>query len=347
MRVFHGIDRFTPPRQGVALTIGNFDGVHRGHRRLLAVAGEPVGGLPVPAHPAPGQSVSGQRLPVIALTFEPHPATVLTPQRVPPRLTTAAEKLALLAACGADGVIVLRSRPELFALTADEFLTRFVERCRPVHLVEGVSFRFGHGRAGTVDTLREYARRRGCVLTVLEDVSCREVPGNPPISSSTIRELIRTGRVEHAAAMLGRPHRIVGRVGHGESRGAQIGFPTANIEDIPQLVPGHAVYAAVARLFDGRAHLAVVNVGPQPTFDQLAPRVEAHLLDFNGRLRGQVLGLYFLRRLRGQIRFASPAQLAEQIGRDVAAARERCADWARAVGEPDIPLLPTEGHGLA
>lgn len=332
MEVFQGIDRFEPPSGGVALTIGNFDGVHRGHQRLLAVAREPL---------------AGQRLPVIAMTFEPHPASVLTPQRVPPRLTTAAEKLALLAAFGADGVIVLRSQPELFGLTAEEFLACFVERCRPAHLVEGVSFRFGHGRAGGVDTLREYARRRGCALTVLEEVTSRNVPGNPPINSSTIRELIRTGHVEHATAMLGRPHRVVGRVGHGENRGARLGFPTANLEEIPQLVPGHAVYAAVAQLSGGRAYLAVVNVGPQPTFDQLTPRVEAHLLDFSGRLNGQMVGLSFLRRLRGQIRFAGPDELAGQIARDIASTREQCGDWRRVLHEPGIALLPEEGQGLA
>jgi riboflavin kinase/FMN adenylyltransferase len=325
MEVFHGIESFRPPEQGVALTVGNFDGVHRGHQRLLTAAREPL---------------NGQRLPVIVMTFEPHPATVLTPQRVPPRLTTPAEKLALLAAFGANAVIVLRSRPELFTLTAGEFLERFVEPCRPAHLVEGSSFRFGRGRAGHVDTLREYARRRGWALTILEEISSPETPGDPPISSSTIRELIRAGRVEHAAAMLGRPHRIVGRVGHGDSRGARLGFPTANLEEIPQLVPGHAVYAAVARLSDGSAHLAVVNVGPQPTFDQHTPRVEAHLLDFSGRLSGQVLGLYFLRRLREQIRFASLGELAAQIGRDIALTREQHPDWRRVLQEPTIPQIP-------
>ncbi len=327
MEVFHGIEHFRPPEQGVALTIGNFDGVHRGHQRLLAAAREPL---------------NGQRLPVIVMTFEPHPACVLTPRRVPPRLAAPAEKLALLAAFGADGVIVLQSRPELFRLAADEFLMRFVEPCRPAHLVEGVSFHFGRGRTGTVETLRDYARRRGWALTILEEISCPETPGNPPISSSAIRELIRAGRVEHAAAMLGRLHRIVGRVGHGESRGARLGFPTANLEEIPQLVPGHGVYAAVARLSNGAAHLAVVNVGPQPTFDQLTPRVEAHLLDFSGRLNGQMLGLYFLRRLRDQIRFADPVELAGQIGRDTALTREQYADWRRVLQEltiPEIPLL--------
>jgi len=307
MRVYDGIEHFTPPPGGIALTIGNFDGVHRGHRALLraaAAAARARGGL------------------AVAMTFEPHPATVLAPHRAPPRLTTAVEKAELLGQAGADAVVILRSEPGLFSATAEEFLERYVRRCRTFHVVEGENFHFGKGRSGTIDTLRSYATRHGLGLTVVAPVVSAELPGNPTIDSSAIREALQIGRVEDAGVMLGRPHRVVGVVGHGESRGARLGFPTANVEQTRQLAPGYAVYAGIAQLASGERRGAVVNVGPQPTFGQFEARIEAHLLDYSGELRGQPLGLWFVSSLRAQRRFAGAAELIEQLRQDVARGRE-------------------------
>jgi riboflavin kinase/FMN adenylyltransferase len=318
MKVYHDIKAFSAPGSGVALTIGNFDGVHRGHVALVQAA---------------AAEARRRQAPAVVVTFEPHPAAILAPHRAPPRLNTPDEKLALLGMSGADIVIVLRSEPALFAESAVGFLDRYIAPLRPFHIVEGESFHFGKGRAGSVDTLREHAPRLGYELTILEAVNCPELPGNPTVSSSVIREALQIGRVSDASIMLGRPHRIAGTVGHGESRGAALGFPTANIEDIAQLIPGFAVYAAIAEREEGERHPAVVNVGPQPTFNQDEPRVEAHLLDFKGDLRGRRLALYFVEALREQRRFAGPKELVEQIERDVSEGRRILS---RAIRLPDF-----------
>ncbi len=305
MHVWRSLDEFVAPPQGVVLSIGNFDGVHRGHQRLLEQAGE-----------------LGRRLglPVAAMTFDPHPLAVVAPERVPPALTTLEEKLALLRRAGAEHVLVLHSEQHLLRETAEEFLEQVVACCRPRALVEGPDFHFGRGRAGNVGTLEQFAPRWGYELHVVPEVYCEELPARPAISSSAIRQAVRDGgRVHEAQALLGRPYRIVGLVAHGEARGRQLGFPTTNLEQIPHLLPEPAVYAAIAQRQNGALHLAAVNVGPQPTFGQERVRVEAHLIDFDGELHGQRVGLHLLARLRPQIRFPGAAELVAQLRRDVAA----------------------------
>ncbi len=322
MRILRGLDSFEPPAGGCVLAIGNFDGVHRGHQALLRRA---------------RQIAEPHGVPVVALTFEPHPLAVLAPQRAPARLTTLDERLALLARAGADVVIVEPATRALLAVEPQVFVERLIERCGPRAIVEGPTFRFGHGRAGDVGLLRALGGRFGFEVHVLDQVRCDSIDDEPPINSSAIRRLLADGRVEDAAAMLGRPHRVVGLVGSGEARGRTLGFPTANLDDIPQMLPAHGVYAAVAQLDDAALYAAAVNVGPQPTFDQTAARVEAHLLDFSGELHGRRVGLWWLRRLRGQQRFDSPEALRRQLERDV--------EHVRALGDPravlgEAPLLP-------
>ncbi len=317
MEVFEGIERFEPPPRGVALTIGNFDGLHLGHQRLLLVASQRRG--------------AGQ--PIVAMTFEPHPVSILAPERAPQRLTTHAEKLALLERAGADAVIVLHSEPNLLQMSAEDFCRSVVARCRPRLVVEGPTFRFGHNRQGTPETLARELAGAGCEVVVLEQERCEVEEGRVPVSSSAIRDALSAGRVERAAAMLGRPHRITGVVAAGDGRGALLGFPTANLDEIAQLVPGHGVYGAVAQLADGRLIPAAVNVGPQPTFNQAQTRVEAHLIGFDEDLRGQRMGLHLVSWLRGQIRFTGPDALVEQLRQDVAAARA-----AAEGGRPSHPI---------
>lgn len=314
MQESDGLAEFAPPPAGVVLTMGNFDGVHRGHQQILALARQA-------ADEAGSNSKNGAggapAAPVVVVTFEPHPLAILAPDKAPPRLTTRADKLVLLARCGVDATIVLRSESALLSRQAEDFLAEVAARLRPLAIVEGPTFYFGRGRAGSVETLRRHADQYGYVLLEAPHVHCDDLPGRPAVNSSAIRAALRDGQVSHAAALLGRPYRIVGRVGHGESRGAQIGFPTVNLEDIPTLVPGHAVYAAVAQLESGAFHLAAVNIGPQPTFDQLTPRVEAHVVDFSADLRGQRVGLHFLERLRGQVKFSGVEALVAQLRLDV------------------------------
>ncbi len=322
MNVFDGIESFTPPAGGTVLTIGNFDGVHRGHQRIIRTANEIAGG-----HPG---AIAA------AVTFEPHPREILAPRHAPPRLTTRADKLALLERCGLAAAIVLRSEPALFQRSAQDFLSDIVRRCRPVALVEGASFSFGRGREGSVEMLRRHAGPFGYSLSVVDTFLCDELPGRPGVSSSAVRDAVGRGDVEAAAVMLGRPYSVSGTVGRGAGRGAAIGCPTANLDDVPQMIPGFGVYAAEAELPNGAGitretsglrgrWLAAVNVGPQPTFGGQTARVEAHLLDFAGDLRGRELRLHFKRRLRGQVKFGSAEELKGQIAADVRTVRATAA----------------------
>lgn len=302
-----GLSAFSPPPGGVVLSVGNFDGVHLGHRRLIETARRE------------GDKIAA---PIVAMTFEPHPLAILAPHRAPARLSTLHERLELLAAAGVDTTIVLHTDRDLLSITADEFLNLLARSCRPRVIVEGPTFNFGRGRAGSIVTLQEHAARLGYRAIIVDELYGRELGGNPPINSSAIRDALGDGRVADAAAMLGRPYRIVGIVGSGDGRGAALGFPTANIEAISHLLPAHAVYAAAAQLHDGTLRLAAVNIGPQPTFDQMSARVEAFVLDFEGLLRGKPLGLHLFAQLRGQEKFAGVDALVAQLHADVRRARE-------------------------
>jgi riboflavin kinase/FMN adenylyltransferase len=305
----------------LAVTIGNFDGVHLGHRRLIAQA-HAVGA----PHP----------LALVVVTFEPHPAVILAPERAPARLTTHSEKLALLDEAGVAASVTLRSEPALFEQSAETFLRALVGDLAPRWIVEGPSFRFGRGRAGSVDTLRALAGALGYRAVIIEPVAASG--GAAPVSSSGIRVLLSEGRVAEARAMLGRPHRITGLVGHGQRRGRTLGFPTANLEAVPQLVPGFGVYAAEAQLSDDRFFRAIVNVGPQPTFEQAVSRIEAHLLGFSGELHGQRLGLHFVSRLRAQAKFPSAEALRAQLREDAERARREAAVWVDGAVRGALPL---------
>lgn len=306
MQIINGIQRFRAEPGGCVLCIGNFDGVHCGHAAILAQA-----------------HAVGQRLgvPVVVLTFHPHPLRILAPGRSPAQLVTLAEKLALLQQHAVSACIVEITSPELLALSPADFLTLIISHCHPCAFVEGPDFRFGHGRAGTIATLQSQAQQGGYEVQVVEPVRGAELPEQPIISSTAIRRALLDGRIADARAMLGRPYRIAGTVGDGAGRGATLGFPTANLTAIPHLLPACGVYAAVAQLSSGALHLAAVNVGLQPTFDGRESRVEAYLLDFVGDLRGRRVALHLIRRLRAQTEFKATADLVAQIEVDVAAVR--------------------------
>jgi riboflavin kinase/FMN adenylyltransferase len=275
------------------------------------------------------RAAQARRATSIVITFEPHPLAILSPQRAPARLTTLAERLTLLEGAKAHAAVILRSEPALLSLGAAEFVDRLARFVGPRVLVEGPTFNFGRGRAGSIDTLRELAPRYGYEVHAVGEVHCDALAGRPAINSSAIRAALSEGRVEDSRLMLGRPHRIVGEVRGGQQRGVQLGFPTANVEAILHMLPAHAVYAAIAQRADGALSLAAVNIGPQPTFAQQEARVEAHLLDFDGDLRGQRLGLHLLSRLRGQTRFDSVASLAAQLRVDVERVRASSGELAK------------------
>lgn len=314
MQAYDGLSQFDAPTEGVVLTIGNFDGVHVGHQRILAAARESA------------RQAGGIR--VVAMTFEPHPSAILAPHRAPARLTTHAEKLELLGRHGADQAIVLRAEPSLFAQPAIDFLNEVVLRCRPRAIVEGPSFMFGRGRDGDVTMLLSHASRLGYALFVVASQSITHGGVATPVSSSAVRAALANADVELAARMLGRPHVLSGIVVAGAGRGAGIGVPTANLARCPQLCPAPAVYAAAAQIEGEPLRPAAVNIGAQPTFGDEQRRIEAHILDFSGDLRGRTLRLYFLRTLRQQRKFDSVQKLTNQIRRDIDATREMTSEMA-------------------
>ncbi len=285
------------------VTIGNFDGVHRGHqvllRRAVALAER-----------------NGARS--VAVTFDPHPAVLLRADAAPPRLQTLEDRVATLAAAGLDTVLVLPFTRELASSSPAAFVAEVLAgSLAAVRVVVGTNFRFGAKAAGDVVTLLELGEQHGFAP---EAVTLLEMDGRR-ISSSAIREHLQDGDLAWATVALGRPYQLGGIVVRGDGRGRGIGFPTANLALDPDLVvPATGVYAGHA-LLDGSWVPAVTNVGLRPTFDGTTRTVEVHLLDVDRDLYGQQLAFRFLHRLRSEQRFDGVEALVAQIGADVARAR--------------------------
>jgi riboflavin kinase/FMN adenylyltransferase len=292
-----------PGAAGGAVTVGNLDGVHRGHQALVAACVRLA------------RSVAG---PAVAVTFDPPPHHVLHPGTERPPLTTIPQRAELLHALGVDHVVVLRASPALLALSPEAFFEDVLARQLGAKaVVEGYDFRFGRGRAGTNDTLRELCRAA--------EIAFEEVPpftlGGEPVSSSRVRAALTAGDVARAAELLGRNYRIAGEVVTGAKRGRTIGFPTANLGGVATVLPGNGVYAVRATV-DGRTWPAAANVGPNPTFGEHAQKIEVHLLDFTGDVYGKLMEVEFVARLRDTRPFQGVADLTEQLKRDVEQARE-------------------------
>lgn len=284
-----------------AVAIGNFDGVHQGHARIverLLAAAKSVGG------------------PAVVFTFDPHPVRLLRPHEAPPPLTWTDRKAELLVELGVDGMIAYPTDEALLALSPREFFDHIVrEKLDARALVEGPNFNFGRGRAGTIGVLRGYCHEAGMSLEIVEPV----VMDGEYVSSSRVRGLIAYGDIDEACRMLTRPYRIRGMVTHGAARGSKIGFPTANVSAIDTLLPGQGVYAGIATV-DGNPWPAAINLGPNPTFGEQGVKVEVHLIGFEGQIYGLPLVVDFLSRLRDIQPFAGVDALKAQLARDVEAA---------------------------
>ncbi|MCX8134525.1 MAG: bifunctional riboflavin kinase/FAD synthetase [Roseococcus sp.] len=295
--------RGLPPEvRGGAVALGNFDGVHLGHAEVLRAAHQ--------ARPD---------LPLVALTFEPHPREHFRPDDPPFRLTLLPAKAAALAALGARAVIAIPFDAGFAALSAEAFVEEVLHQgLGAKHLACGPDFAFGHRRGGDVAFLLRAAEARGIGLSVVPKLADAE----GPVSSSRIRRALQDGYPERAAALLGRPWAIRGPVTQGDARGRTIGFPTANIPLGRHLEPARGVYAVRARLPEGRLVPGVANIGRRPTLGgDPVSRVEAHLFDFSGDLYGQELEVRLLHFLREERRFGDVAALSAQIAADAAAAR--------------------------
>jgi riboflavin kinase / FMN adenylyltransferase len=290
--------------RGVVAALGNFDGVHLGHRAVLRRAVEE------------GRRRGGR---VVAATFHPHPRVVLTPGSQPKLLTTLELRREALLRYGVDEVWAIRFDEELSRKSPEEFVRDvLVGEIGAEAVVVGENFRFGHRAAGDVGDLERLMRRFGGEAYA---VPVRSEDGEAGISSTRIRELVAGGEVEEAARLLGRPYVLRGEVVVGEKRGRHLGFPTANVlPDAAVVVPGRGVYAGFVRVGKD-LHAAATNVGVAPTFQGREGRVEAHLLDFEGDLYGLVVDVSFVRRIRPEKRFSGVDELRAQIARDVEEAR--------------------------
>lgn len=302
MRLFRDLDDLPDEFRSGAITIGNFDGVHLGHARILQRL------------VAKSRRLGG---PAVVFTFDPHPARILRPEQAPPPLCWIERKVRLLGDLGADAVIAHSVDKAFFELDPRQFFDQIVLRKLGARaVVEGANFFFGRGRLGNIDVLAHLCDEAGVALEIVEPI---RIDGEL-VSSSRIRGLVAQGPVEEARRMLTEPYRICGRVVQGAGRGMDLGYPTANLHGIETLLPGPGIYAGRA-FVDGRAWPAAISLGPNPTFDEAVTKVEAHLIEYDGPLYGRDIEVDFLARLRDIVRFDSVGQLVAQMDRDVAATR--------------------------
>jgi riboflavin kinase / FMN adenylyltransferase len=303
MQVTHGTA--VPGGPPIGLTIGNFDGVHLGHRAMLKRLVEKAREL---------------KLPCSVLTFEPHPREFFTPSAAPTRLTRLREKLELIAEAGVDRVHVLRFGARLAALSPERFIEDVLFRGLGVRwLLVGRDFRFGARRAGDFAVLQDAAGAKGFEVEAMADV----MEGGRRVSSSAVRAALAAGRLDEAATLLGRPYSMSGRVAHGEKLGRTLGCPTANIV-LRRRPPLEGIYAVTAELEETHAVLrGVASVGRRPTLREGAPPLlEVHLLDWQGDLYGRHLRVTFLHKLRDEEKYDGLEALRAAIGRDVQQAKD-------------------------
>jgi riboflavin kinase/FMN adenylyltransferase len=307
--VFAGSEHYAAAGHAPVLTIGNFDGVHRGHQHLLGAVVARARALGAPA---------------AVYTFDPPPRTLLAPSQVPPRIMAWDDRVRLLGELGVAHIVVERFTRAFAQHTAEWFVDEVLgRRLRPVAMVVGHDFRFGRARAGDAALVR-----RRLPAVPVEPVDALLL-GGAVVSSSAVRAAVAAGDLPHATALLGRFHAVRGTVVAGHQRGRKLGFPTANVDTDAPLLPPPGVYAVWARVDGGALRPAVANLGVRPTFGTLGGfSVEVHLLDFSGDLYGHALDVCFVARLREERRFADLDALAEQIRADVRAARAALAPAA-------------------
>ena len=298
MRVVHDLSELREPLHKSAVTIGNFDGIHLGHRELL---GRVV------------SSASQLGATSVVITFDPHPAQVLAPERAPKILTPLALKARLIEQEGIDLLAVLRFDRELSLLTPAEFASRIlVEKLQSAVVHVGSNFRFGHQRAGDTALLDELGRKSGFRVETLPMIKIR----GHRVSSSQVRHFLSEGRVETAGRMLGRPYTVSGAIVTGEGVGHRKTVPTLNLGSVKQQLPKSGVYITRTRV-SGAPHDSVTNVGHKPTFGHHSLTVETFLLNFRGEVQAEEMEIEFLHRLRDEIKFPDAEALKQQIQRDV------------------------------
>lgn len=304
MELIRGAHNLRARHHGCVATIGNFDGVHRGHQRIVAAVIERARALGVAS---------------TVMLFEPQPQEFFAGDKAPARLMRLRDKVAALAALGVDRVFCVRFDAAFRALTAGEFVQRLlVDGLGVRHLAVGDDFRFGVGRSGDHAFLVAAGREHGFTV---QDTASILVDGER-VSSTAVREALAAGDLVQAAQLLGHPYEIAGRVRHGDARGRTLGFPTANIALQRRRTPLSGVYAVEVRGIGTAVRPGVANIGRRPTVAGVDERLEVHVLDYAGDLYGRHLAVRFLARLRDELRFDGLPALRAQIGRDAQAARD-------------------------
>lgn len=304
MRLFHGTDNAKISRPTV-LTLGVFDGLHLGHQLIMQTVVErsrAIGAVPT------------------VITFDPHPRALLHPESAPPLLQTFDQKIEALGVLGIEQTIVIRFDKQFSQVRAEEFLrTVIADRLHAKEVYLGCGFAFGHNREGNIELLRAVSQKLGFLADEVPELRLR----GRRVSSSRIRELLQQGRVNLARRMLGRPYGVEGMVVRGDERGAQLGFPTANLHPQNRVIPRRGVYVT-ATLIDGQWRRSVTNIGNRPTFgSDNQSSVETYVMNWSGNLYGDVLRVRFLHRLRDEKKFTSVDELKAQIERDT----ERAHDY--------------------
>jgi riboflavin kinase/FMN adenylyltransferase len=279
------------------IALGNFDGLHRGHLKIIERVKRGAaehGGTPM------------------AMTFDPHPPRIVRPDKAPPLLMTKAQRLEALHRAGAQCVAVVRFTKELSQWDADTFVRKvLVDWLRVSEVWVGANFLFGHERTGTFSVLRGLGQSYGFRADKIDPVRYKDFV----VSSTRIRRLVSEARMDEAAALLGRAYYVDGAIVEGKRRGRELGFPTANLETRNELVPPNGVYATIMTI-DGVVHGGVTNIGLRPTFGESVPTIETHVLDYSGNLYGHTVRLAFVQRLRDERRFEDVDALRAQIDAD-------------------------------
>ncbi|MGB7327385.1 MAG: bifunctional riboflavin kinase/FAD synthetase [Rubripirellula sp.] len=293
--------------RGGAVSIGNFDGVHRGHAALLKQlrsTADRVGG------------------PAVAIALAPHPAAILRPDKAPPKLTSLERRAERMADLGVDALVICDTRGGLLKLSAQQFYDALIRQTLDAKaVIEGPNFFFGRGREGDIAALGQMCQADQTEL----QIALPTTMAGEMISSTRIRNCLAQGELATANQLLGTDYRINGQVVSGSRRGRTIGFPTANLESIETVIPAVGVYGGRVRIGNQR-HLAAIHIGPNPTFNEDGDvKVEVHVIDYDGDLYGQTLTVDFATHVRGITKFDSPKQLAEQLGRDIQTIRDQLA----------------------
>ena len=306
MNVIHAAKELQPNGQKVCLAIGVFDGVHLGHQQIIR------------------QTIADARQHdgiALVVTFDQHPHTIVAPDRVPPLIYSQPQKIRAIESLGADALLEIHFDKTFSEQTGETFIRGLLHDLGRVQSIcVGADFVFGHKRSGNVALLKILGERLKFIVHGMAQVSL----DGEVVSSTRIRDAIRAGDFDAASQMLGRAYSLAGTVIHGDRLGHQLNFPTANLDTMGLLLPPNGVYAAHASV-TGKTFRAVLNIGYRPTVNQPTPepRVEVHLLDFNGDLYGQEMEITFAVKLRDEQRFASLEELKEQIARDIAEAEQR------------------------